>query len=573
MNLTKLHTTVRQNLIWVLAPLILLPLATILILQFTSLRTLEQTLPAHRRDVLYGYLRAASQEAMSVYWSNAERALSLPSSSVANRKGGIVQRAPGTKDTRDSLKGVAEHFARNDFKGAQRYFVAVATDYKGEPGSEVLFFNPKAAQFETDPEALELRAINIVFASYLLYIRAGAKIHPGIMGNDRDARFSLALKPILDEEDRIVAIVGMVLDREWFGREVVPGVVRRTLPQVASSMKLEADVVLCDGNDNVSWSNRDALSCVSEAHQSFMPFFTRYSLGLSLRGLTGEQAARRSFLLNVTLSLVMTAVLFGGLLLALRAAIQERKLSQMKTDFVANVSHEFRTPLTSIRALAELLKWGRIRDFEKVSEYGELIDTQGRRLTQLVNNILDFARIESGQKEYRFERTHLREVVQETVEAAAIRLKQSNHSVRLDFEPMTPVVMVDREAMSLALSNLLDNAVKYSPEGTEIVVRVERDGSMVAVSVIDQGMGIPRSEHEKIFEKFYRVSTGMVHDVKGSGLGLSIVLHIVEAHHGRIGVSSEQGSGSVFTIQLPGELTDVAAGIRVEEGHEPCKDC
>src|SRR5262249_6993933 len=195
---------------------------------------------------------------------------------------------------------------------------------------------------------------------------------------------------------------------------------------------------------------------------------------------------------------------------------------------------------------------GRVKESEKIREYGEYIETESRRLTQLINNILDFSKIEVSQKNYQFEKAGLEEIAAETLKAFDVRLKQEVFTIDLEACNMPlPKVVVDPDAMVQAFVNLLDNAIKYSGDSRRILVRLGQNDGFVTLSVIDHGIGISKEDHAKIFEKFYRVSTGLVHDVKGSGLGLSIVKHIVEAHGGKVMVESEPGRGSAFTICLP----------------------
>jgi signal transduction histidine kinase len=259
-------------------------------------------------------------------------------------------------------------------------------------------------------------------------------------------------------------------------------------------------------------------------------------------------------------------VLIGGIVMALRAASRAMKLSQMKADFVSNVSHELRTPLASIRVFGEFLKLGRVRESDKIQEYGEYIETESRRLTQLINNILDFSKIESGQKTYHFEETDVGQVVADTLKTFDVVLDQNGFTVNLE-RPSHPLpqVVIDPEAIAQAFINLLDNAVKYSGDSDEIEVKLAVHGDFITISVIDHGIGIASEEREKVFEKFYRVGNNLVHDVKGSGLGLSIVKHIVEAHHGKVTVESEIGRGSAFIIHLP-----VEASARVKPEAKQC---
>jgi len=245
-------------------------------------------------------------------------------------------------------------------------------------------------------------------------------------------------------------------------------------------------------------------------------------------------------------------VLLAGLGLALRTAGREMRLAAMKSDFVSNVSHELRTPLASIRVFGELMRLGKVTDGDKVREYGEHIEVESRRLTQLVDNILDFSRIESGRKVYHFSQTALEEVVRDVVAAFTMRFRGSGFEIELagPAAPLPPVT-ADAAAIDHAVSNLIDNAIKYSGAGRQIAVRLARVGDEVAIAVCDRGIGIPASEQKHIFERFHRVSTGAVHEVRGVGLGLAIVDHIVRAHGGRVEVESEPGKGSTFTIRLP----------------------
>jgi signal transduction histidine kinase len=223
----------------------------------------------------------------------------------------------------------------------------------------------------------------------------------------------------------------------------------------------------------------------------------------------------------------------------------------LKSDFVANVSHELRTPLALIRLYAETLELGRLTAKEKYQEYFRIIREESERLTALINNILDFSRIEAGRKEYEFQETDLGELVHSTLESYRFQIQQNGFAFEENISPDIPPVKVDREAIARSLLNLVNNALKYSKDRKFIGVSLYRSDSSINLEVRDSGIGIPANEQEKIFEKFYRCGDPLVHNVKGSGLGLSLVRHIARAHGGDVLVESAPEKGSKFTIALP----------------------
>jgi signal transduction histidine kinase len=223
----------------------------------------------------------------------------------------------------------------------------------------------------------------------------------------------------------------------------------------------------------------------------------------------------------------------------------------LKSDFVSNVSHELRTPLSLIRLYAETLEMGRLKSEEKYQEYYCIIRKESERLTALINNILDFSRIEAGRKEYDFRETDMRELVHNTLDSYRFQIEQNGFAFEEKIAEDVPPLRVDREAMARSLLNLVNNALKYSQDQKFIGVNLFRQNGSVKLEVVDHGIGIPTEEQHKIFEKFYRVGDPLVHNTKGSGLGLSLVRHIVQAHGGEVAVDSSPGRGSKFTITLP----------------------
>jgi signal transduction histidine kinase len=254
-----------------------------------------------------------------------------------------------------------------------------------------------------------------------------------------------------------------------------------------------------------------------------------------------------------TLALIgfIDLMLGAGLFLVYSNVRREAHLARLKSDFVANVSHELKTPLALIRLFAETLELRRVPSEEKAQQYYRVINKESQRLTQLINNILDFSRIEAGRKEYRFAPTNVGRIVSEVLEAYRFQIEQQGFELSVDVEPDLPEVEADSEALGQALLNLVNNAIKYSREVKSLALVVRRDGDRVLVSVTDRGIGVPKGEQKKIFEKFYRGEASLVHETKGSGLGLSLVEHIMDAHGGAVEVESAPGKGSTFTLVLP----------------------
>jgi signal transduction histidine kinase len=243
--------------------------------------------------------------------------------------------------------------------------------------------------------------------------------------------------------------------------------------------------------------------------------------------------------------------MIGGIWLTYRNISREMKLARLKSDFVANVSHELRTPLALIRLYAETLELGRLTAKEKYQEYFRIIREESERLSALINNILDFSRIEAGRKEYEFKETDLPELVRSTLDAYRFQIEQNGFAFEENIAGDIPPVNVDREAIARSLLNLVNNALKYSKDQKFIGVSLYRANGSVKLEVRDKGIGIPPAEQEKIFEKFYRCGDPLVHNIKGSGLGLSLVRHIARAHGGDVLVESAPDKGSKFTIELP----------------------
>lgn len=525
----------RRHTLWLGFLAAFIPLLVLLGLQVRTLDTLKRTSAMAHKAMLKNYLEAVVTEAQYIYRGAAERSLNVPPSLF----------------TRDLQDKAAAFFEDRKASAIGRLFLV---DLAGENAGTMTTYDPQARAMvaaEDSPITAAARAATGPWRQ--------ASAFPGRTGptvltvDERDKEHRVILNPITDENSQVVGIAGIVVDNGTFHRDVLPSVIRKSLPGFFPGDSADNVVVTVrDGGGNVVLTTAREEGKGEEVAASFPFIFYDWRISLRGRHATVEQWASANFALNLSLSAALALVLLGGVLLALRAASRAMRLSQMKSEFVSNVSHELRTPLASIRVFGEFLRLGRAETPERVREYGEYIENESRRLTQLINNILDFSRIESGRKTYAFVETDLAGLVETTLRSFEVRLRHSGFAVSLDLpaKPLPPV-RIDPDAVAQAFHNLLDNAVKYSGEARHIRVTLAAEDGGVVLRVADRGIGIDRDEQVKIFERFHRVPGGLVHDVKGSGLGLSIVDHVVRAHGGRVTVDSAPGTGSVFAIHLP----------------------
>jgi signal transduction histidine kinase len=350
------------------------------------------------------------------------------------------------------------------------------------------------------------------------------------------------------------AIAGFAYDEDYLRNKFFPAVLQQLMPVTSQNdhMHLQLAMTVRKAKEetpmaaSICWDGG-----VPEVERSFTGIFPMLILGIRPQGTTvadiSHGITRIAFMALGGLSLLICV----GMVFAYRNVSSELALAKLKSDFVSNVSHELRTPLALIRLYAETLELGRISTAGKQQQYYEIIRKESERLTSLINNILDFSRIEAGKKEYSFRETDVADLVRSTLESYRFEIEQNGFEFEQKIDNNLPPLTVDREAIARSLLNLVNNAVKYSAGKKYLGVHLYRRGGNVNLEVEDHGIGIPAKEQLKIFEKFYRVGDPLVHNTKGSGLGLSLVRHIVLAHGGQVAVESAPGRGSKFIIILP----------------------
>ena len=357
--------------------------------------------------------------------------------------------------------------------------------------------------------------------------------------------------PSNTSKDRVT--IGIVaFDPDYLRNQFFPQILKDTLASKNGTMSNPPAIILRPAHDYTPWvASENWDGGKPEVDRTFMDAFRGLNSSIKYPGKTVADMSNKFLHYNYTVLGALSLFMIGGILLTYRNISREMKLAKLKSDFVANVSHELRTPLALIRLYSETLELGRLNSKEKYQEYFRIIREESERLTALINNILDFSRIEAGRKEYEFKETNLAELVRTTLDSYRFQIEQHGFAFEENIATDVPPVVVDREAIARSLLNLVNNALKYSKDKKYIGVNLYRSNGSVNLEVCDHGIGIAPNEQEKIFEKFYRCGDPLVHNIKGSGLGLSLVRHIARAHGGDVKVESAPEQGSKFIIALP----------------------
>lgn len=310
-------------------------------------------------------------------------------------------------------------------------------------------------------------------------------------------------------------------------------------------------IITCSRIDDGSLVYSTSGELVGQIESEPLDLIPRFEVGIAREGGTVEQAVNRRKTNNLIALGLLMLIMIIGVGLVFRNVQREMELAQKKADFVSNVSHEIRTPLALINMFAETLLLGRVKNESKKKEYYEIITKEVSRLSNMLNRILSFSKIEANKREYSKSALDLTEVVEDVMNTYSYHLESNGFEHTIQLSESNLPIKADKEALIEVLVNLIDNGMKYSLEEKQLEVKTGEEDGFAFVSIKDYGMGIAKNQLDKLFEKFYRVPTGDVHDTKGSGLGLSIVKHIIDAHEGKVNIISKPGEGSEFKVLIP----------------------
>jgi signal transduction histidine kinase len=377
--------------------------------------------------------------------------------------------------------------------------------------------------------------------------RIGGEAQPGRLLAARREEFCLVSYSVLPNfQPEKTFYGGYYWDLSSLKEEIFPNILENLTKDTGLSLQVidERGRNILTGKEEVT--SKDSLSL------SYRQFPFPWKLLVSQPAFSDLEltARRENFLYGVLLTFIVALMLMGAFLIV-RDISRESETTRLKTEFVHNISHELKTPLTLIRLYGETLQRKEDLKKDERKEAYEIITKESERLSHLINNVLDFSRIEMGRKEFDFKKGSLAQIVRDTLESYRYHLEKKGFSIKKEIASDLPEMNFDGEALASVLVNLLSNAMKFSSKIKEVTVKLFKDSGSAVLQVADKGIGISPADTSRIFNRFYRVKNEIVSDTGGSGLGLTLVKHIAESHGGRIKVESEPGRGSIFSVILP----------------------
>ena len=517
---------------------VVVPLIAILVLQYVSSRRLAQVEVIAHQTTIASYLEAVTAQVRQLYVDVAQEALSLPGDVLAEKRFDEIRR----------------HFGLGDTSPAKLLFAGTLdgcwclTQYY-DPATRIIGIGAEASV-----EAVVLRISTLLQAS-VLPPREEHRLRldrTRLYVDETDPATRVVYRFVANTQGELVGFAGLVVDIDGFEREYLPAAIARAGRLLPKTVQDNLIVRAVDGEGRLVTTTHDATGQSDVLGARFDFLFRDWALSARSRHTAAAQVLEANASTTWVLMVLMSVAVLSGVLLSWCAAGRERRLARIRSAFVANASHELRTPLASIAVFGEFLRRGRVTSSDKVVEYGRQIEQESHRLRHLIDNVLDFARIESAAVEYRREEVAIEDAVMAAIAAVDAGRERDGFTILLS-DPGTPLpaVCIDAQAMTQVFVNLLDNAMKYSGPSRRIRVNLSMRDDCVAVSVIDFGIGIAAEDQEHVFHEFFRAAGADGNGVAGTGLGLAIVQYVVQKHGGDIEVDSRVGRGSTFTVLVP----------------------
>ena len=387
----------------------------------------------------------------------------------------------------------------------------------------------------------------------------------------RDRRYRSGVRAFSNSSGPgMTGFIGLLVDMDRFERIYLPRLIEAEISRTVLPPDFPAmTAAVLDGNGRVVYRSNgadentfarerriplafvDPDSLTAMRASGYEPRVDDWRLRIGYGNLAVADLVHARTAPQLALMIGLAVVMAAAVVLVALAAAREVRLADLKSDFVSAVSHDLKTPLALIQLFAETLEVGRVRTPERAQDYYRIINNEAQKLTRLINNILEFSRIEAGLRHYRMAPVNLAELADKVLGSFDHQFKQNRFEVSSAFAGDLPPISVDAEAVARALENLLSNAMKYSADAREIRVEVAAAHGAELIRVSDKGVGISRRHQRRIFRKFFRVQDGNGFGPQGSGLGLAIVDHVMRAHHGAVHLDSEPGRGSTFTLWFP----------------------